>query len=111
MKNIIIILGLLISGNTFAQNTIKFIVSSEKTKETLVGASAFIKQLNKGETANDKGEIIFNNIPNGEYEFEFSYSGYDKKIKTLKFPLANPNEIIDIELAPKSNELDQVIVT
>lgn len=111
MKNIIIILGLLISGNTFAQNTVKFIVSSEKTKETLAGASAFIKQLNKGETANEKGEIVFNNIPNGEYEFEFSYSGYNKILKALNFPLTNQNEIIEIILEPKSNELDQVIVT
>lgn len=111
MKNTLIIISLFITGTTFAQNTVKFIVSSEKTKENLAGASAFIKLLNIGETANDKGEIVFANIPNGQSEFEFSYSGYDTKIKTLKFPLVNPNEIIDIELEPKSNELDQVIVT
>ncbi|MEO6905734.1 MAG: carboxypeptidase-like regulatory domain-containing protein, partial [Ginsengibacter sp.] len=77
MKKYIIII--LLSAPLFskAQNTFKAIIKDSKTKDTLVGASAFIDKIKLGSSSNNKGELTITNIPNGEYEIEFSYSGYE----------------------------------
>lgn len=96
---------------TKAQNTFKAIIKDKTTNVALAGASAYIDKLKSGESANDKGELTINNIPNGEFEIEFSYSGYETKIKEFKFPQINPGEIFEIDLEQSSGELGAVIVS
>ena len=110
MKNILYLIIVLFTISISAQNTFKATIISEKTKEILVGATATITALNLSETSNDKGEIYFSNIPDGTYQIEFTFIGYNKKEKTFKFPLASPKEISEIDLEPSNNELDEIIV-
>lgn len=110
MKNIFIIGILLFTTSFFAQNSFKATIISEKTKEILIGASATIPELNRTEISNEKGEINFSNIPDGIFKIEFTFLGYTKKEKIIKFPLLSPMKIFEIELEPESNELDEIIV-
>ena len=110
MKNIFSIIILLFTTSIFAQNTFKATIISEKTKEILVGATASIIELNRTETSNEKGEIIFLNIPNGTFKIEISYIGYDKTVKNFSFPLNSPNKSYEFELEPSNNQLDEITV-
>jgi len=109
MKYLTIIICLLLSSNIFAQNTFKAIIKSEK--DTLIGATANIKSLQKDASANGKGEIAITNIPNGKFEIEFHYIGYETKIQIFEFPLLNPNEFFTIILNEEYEELEEVQVT
>ncbi|MDQ2862541.1 MAG: TonB-dependent receptor, partial [Bacteroidota bacterium] len=94
-----------------AQNTFKAIVKDNTTKVALVGASAYIDKLKSGASANNKGVLTITNIPNGEFEIEFSYSGYETQRKEFKFPQKNPGEIFEIDLEQNTTELGAVIVS
>lgn len=111
MKNIVLILFLFVTQNSFGQNSFKAVIKKEKTNELLQGANAYIPKLNLSAISNEKGEIVFTNIPNGEYEIEFSYVGFQSLKKKFTFPLKNTADIIDIELEPGDTPLGDVIVT
>ena len=110
MKNIFSIIILLFTTSIFAQNTFKATIISEKTKEILVGATASIIELNRTETTNEKGEIIFLNIPNGTFKIEISYIGYDKTAKNFSFPLNSLKKSYEFELEPSNNQLDEITI-
>ena len=111
MKKIFYLLCLFSAQNAFAQNTFKAIIRDEKTKETLIGATVSIETLKIGGTSNEKGEVTINNIPNGKFEIEFRYIGYDEKKEDVKFPLSKPNTVFDIELEPKGTDLGEITVS
>ncbi|MGI8952256.1 MAG: TonB-dependent receptor [Chitinophagaceae bacterium] len=110
MKKLFIFLSLIGSQITFAQNSFNAIIKDEKTKEDLDGATAFIDKLKVGSTSADNGQLTISNIPNGEFEIEFRSSGYKNKIQNFKFPLPNPEQVIEILLEPESKELGEVVV-
>src|SRR6266487_291125 len=110
MKKIIIVMCLLISTITFAQNNFKAIVKDEKTKEVLQSATANIKKLNLNSTSNEKGELTITDIPDGEFEIEFRFIGYEDYKKVFKFPFADTTEFIEIALESNAAELGEVTV-
>lgn len=99
----------ILSNLGFSQNTFKAIVKSEK--DTLIGTSASIKKLKLNTVSNNKGEILFTNLPNGTFEIEFEYVGYEENSITLTFPLKNPSEVFVIILEPMEEELEEVQVS
>ena len=110
MKKYIIVL-LITPLFSKAQNTFNAIIKDDATKTNLIGASAYINKLKFGSSANNNGEISIPNIPNGEFEIEFSYSGYEKKKIDLKFPLNNPKKVFEINLEQSATGLGEVIVS
>jgi len=93
----------------FGQNTFKATIKDQKTKEKLIGATAYISKLKIGSSADTNGIVVINNIPNGEYEIAFSFSGYEKEEIEFTFPLVKqPDEIL---LKNENSELSEVIVT
>lgn len=110
MKKLIIIL-LLMPFGAKAQNIFRAIIKDSKTNDTLVGASGFINKLKLGSITNNKGILTITNILNGEYEIEFSYSGYETLRKEYKFPLSNQSEIFEIELEQNAGGLGEVVVS
>lgn len=102
---------ILLTASSFGQNTFKAVIKDGKAKEPLVGASAYIDKLKLGAITDDKGQLAIANIPNGEFEIEFRYVGYKEKYQAFKFPLLNPDQIIEIDLEQDSNELGEVIVS
>ena len=111
MKNIILIICLLTAQKVFAQNSFKAIIKSEQTKEPLQGATAYIDKIKLRSISNNEGAITFTNIPNGDFEIEFSYVGFAPTKKQFIFPLKNQMKIIEIELEPNASQLGEVIVS
>lgn len=102
---------LLTTNWAYGQNTFKAIIKDDKSKEALVGASAYIDKLKLSSLTDSTGQLTIVNIPNGEFEIEFSYVGYEKKMQDFKFTLIKPNEIFEINLELKSSELGEVVVS
>lgn len=92
-----------------AQNTLQATIKDSETKENLIGATAYIKELKLGASSDTSGMLIIPNIPNGKYEVVFSYLGHEKKEKEFTFPFTH--QPIDILLKNETGELSEVVVT
>ena len=110
MTKLITALFLLIGYTSFAQNSFKAIISG-RNEEVLSGAGISIITLKITAATDSSGYIILNNIPDGAFEIECSYVGYEEKNILLKFPLINENEILKIALEPSESELGEVMVS
>jgi iron complex outermembrane receptor protein len=93
-----------------AQSAFKVIIKDSETKEKLIGATAYIRELKLAASTDTTGTLVINNIPNGKFEIVFSYIGYDKKEINFSFPLMQ-QQPIEIFLKNEGNELAEVIVT
>ncbi|MGI4729697.1 MAG: TonB-dependent receptor [Janthinobacterium lividum] len=93
-----------------SQNIFKAFVCDGKTKQVLAGATVIIPELKLAATSDTGGLIILKNIPNGKYEVEISYVGYNKLEKVFIFPMKAQGETLDLTLNPKGDELGEVVV-
>ncbi|WP_010519667.1 TonB-dependent receptor [Croceivirga radicis] len=91
----------------YAQNTLEIKIFSEQEKEPLLGATIYIESLNKGATTNFDGIAFFEDLPNGEYNLQISYLGFETIEKSITVP---SNEAIIFFLKEDENALDEVIV-
>ena len=91
----------------YAQNTLEIKIFSEQEKEPLLGATIYIESLNKGATTNFDGIAFFEDLPNGEYNLQISYLGFETIEKSINIP---SNEAIIFFLKEDENALDEVIV-
>lgn len=110
MKKFLFLLAMLLSTAAMSQNTFKAVIRNDKTKQILAGATALIPDLKLAATADTSGLIIIKNIPNGKYEVEISYVGYNKLEKVFIFPMKVSTGILDLTLEPKGGELGEVVV-
>jgi outer membrane receptor for ferrienterochelin and colicins len=110
MKKFLFLLGVLSCNAAISQNIFKAVLRDDKTKQTLAGATAVIRDLKLAATADTSGLIIIKNIPNGKYEVEISYVGYNKLEKVFSFPLKATSGTLDLTLQPKGDELGEVVV-
>lgn len=90
-----------------AQNTFIAILIDSLTNEPLIGAAAIVKGTSNGASANNKGEIVINNIPNGEHIIVFSFIGYDTFEKNYIFPLSETHTIY---FKSNADVLEEVII-
>ncbi len=91
----------------YAQNTLEIKIFSEQEKEPLLGATIYIESLNKGATTNFDGIAFFEDLPNGEYNLQISYLGFETIEKSITVP---SNEALIFFLKEDENALDEVIV-
>lgn len=91
----------------YAQNTLEIKIFSETEKEPLLGATIYIESLNKGATTNFDGIAFFEDLPNGEYNLQISYLGFETLEKSITVP---SNEPLIFFLKEDENALDEVIV-
>jgi len=99
---------LFITAETYAQNTFKALLKDEKTQHILPGAACYINKLKKGASADSNGLIIITAIPDGKFEIEFTFTGYEEMRKEFLFPA--PDTIYQIDLKTEEKELGEVIV-
>ncbi len=86
--------------------TISGYIMDKESNETLIGATVFCQSLNIGTTTNEYGFYSMT-IPEGTYEFAFSYVGYATTIEQIE--LTNTIEhTVSLSLG---NTLEEVIVT
>jgi TonB-dependent receptor len=86
MKKLLSLLGFLsVSLISFSQTSIKGSISDSLTNESLIGATAFIKEIKVGTATDINGFFEFKNIKPGNYEIEFRFISYEQK--TIKISL------------------------
>ncbi len=115
MKKItVLLIALLYTAIAYSQSTFKAIIKDAKTNEPIIGASALLQGTAIGASSDTAGLIILAKIPNGKQIVKFSYVGYENRLDTLTFPLAQ-NAPILILLQPSGKgdgeELDAVIIS
>ena len=75
----------------------------------MAGATVFLPELNKGTAANQTGEYIISNIPNGKIKIQFSFVGYNTEIKTIEI-LQGVNTV-DVSLSLAVIESQEIVIT
>ncbi|WP_242156967.1 TonB-dependent receptor [Aestuariivivens sediminis] len=111
MKNfILLLLVMLYTSLAFGQNTFKAIVKDSESKETLIGATAYLHGSASGAITDQNGYLDIHNIPNGTQTIIFRYIGYKEKKQTFNFPLSE-TETVEILLSKSEGEqLDEVVI-
>lgn len=104
MKNILLILLLLFSSASFAQNIVSGKISDEQN-EPLVGATIVLKGTSSGVISDFNGnyEIAVNSLND---VLVFSFIGYEKKEITV-----GEKSIVNVELAQSRETIDEVVVS
>jgi hypothetical protein len=87
--------------------TFSGLVKDQTTGETLLGASIYTKNLNKGTITNEYGFFSLS-LPKGNHSITISYLGY--KEETFSITLIE-NLRKDIELQPSEQVLTEIVIT
>ena len=74
--------------------------------ESLFGATVYIKDIDQGTVTNAYGFYSLT-LPEGEYNLEYRYIGYNTEVVTLQL---NSNQKIDMELSSSEQVLEEVVV-
>ena len=93
---------------SFAQN--KYTLSGfikDEAGEELIGATIYIPKLKVGSVTNVYGFYSIT-IPEGQYEFDYSYVGYKTEEKDINL---NKNISLNITLTEETKSIEEVIVT
>ena len=93
-----------------SQNIFKARIIDEDTKEALIGATTFLKEISLGASSDTNGYIEIKGIPDGKYDIEFRYVGYKTKEREISFPLRN-NQTFEIDLKPEETNLSEIVVS
>ncbi|AHM61846.1 TonB-dependent receptor plug [Flammeovirgaceae bacterium 311] len=106
---VLLILCLLVSQLSFAQNTIlSGFVKEKGSQEQLAGVNVHISGTQAGTASNAYGFFSIQ-LPKGqEVEIVFSFVGYHKAVHRIT---SQKDLVLDIELVPKEQELDVLSVT
>lgn len=108
MKKLIgsLMLSLMWCISIYAQNnTIEIVVVSDN--EPLSGATVFIESLDKGAITNFDGIAVFSDIPDGTYEVQISFLGFEPVEVEVVVPQESP---LVFNLEESENTLDAVVL-
>jgi outer membrane receptor for ferrienterochelin and colicins len=111
MRSVLIIASILfISIASYAQSSFEAVIKNAESGDPLPGATASIKTLGIGASANENGILKLEQVPAGEQTIEFSFVGFEAKTITLTFPvnLYQPYEVL---LEGNEEELEEVVIT
>lgn len=84
-------------------------VIDRATGETLVGATVFITDLERGAPTNIDGEYAIDNLPIGSYTVRVSFIGYRTMTETVA--INEGDNVYNVELRSDLTGLDEVVVT
>lgn len=104
-----IILALTV-GSVFAQDGgIVGTVTDARDGETLVGATVFIQQLNRGAATDSEGRFAITSIPAGTYDVRVSFLGFQNLQQRIT--VANETITVNFELQQDVFGLDDIVVS
>ena len=113
MKKFVLLIILVFASNQIANAQKTGIISGKiteaETNFSLPGATIKLEGINKYTYSNQNGEFEFLNIPEGNYQVEITYIGYEKQTQEVKVE-AGKNTNIKFVLITASNELENVVV-
>lgn len=113
MKKFVLLIILVFASNQIANAQKTGIISGKiteaETNFSLPGATIKLESINKYTYSNQNGEFEFLNIPEGNYQVEITYIGYEKQTQEVKVG-AGKNTNIKFVLITASNELENIVV-
>lgn len=108
MKILYLILFLLFSSELHSNHSISGFIKNSDDLETIIGASVYIKNTNKGAYSDKKGYYFVNGLESGTYTIEVTYIGFKKYESEIEL---YDDKRLDIKLEPSSVLSDEVVVT
>lgn len=108
MKNHILLLLLIATTSSYAQNSLKGIVTDADDQSVIPFATVYIPDLEKGSNTDIDGHYSLVGIPKGRYQLIISAIGFKTFSKTMTFP-GEPT--LNVELTHAAIEMDEVIVS
>ncbi len=93
-----------------AQHTIKLSVKDKHDSAALAGASVTIVTLKKTAVSDSLGQVLFTNIPQGNYVLKLSYVGMEEQEVSISVPQKDENRVI-VLLEKSEEHEEEVIVT
>ncbi|RLD40574.1 MAG: hypothetical protein DRI86_15050 [Bacteroidetes bacterium] len=109
-KIILLFLFLIFSINSYSQGEIIGKITNKKTKESMVGVSVYIPELQKGIFSDENGKYSLESIPNGEFTIQYSYIGFQTTSK--KININKPiKKKLDIQLASTYIYTPEVVIS
>ncbi|PTX43786.1 outer membrane receptor protein involved in Fe transport [Christiangramia gaetbulicola] len=87
--------------------TLNGVITDASSNETLIGVNLLVPEASTGVVTNDYGYYSIK-LPQGEYEIEISYIGYQSIQKTINL---DSNQKLDFQLTEASESLDEVVIT
>ena len=110
MKKIFLLILITTLGiNMFAQNkyTISGYIKDISNGEELIGATIYIKEIQKGTITNVYGFYSLT-VPEGNYTIQYSYMGYNTQEFTINL---SESKTRNVELLETSQQLEEIVVT
>ncbi|WP_348797439.1 TonB-dependent receptor [Flavobacterium adhaerens] len=112
LKYILLIVAITSIGTAQAQNKITFHIKNADNNEAVKGASAKIEETNSVILSGNDGNIIIENLKDGDYTLSISIEGFAPN-KTL-FKVPSTVSLIEIKLQSEeeeAEEMEEIIVT
>jgi outer membrane receptor for ferrienterochelin and colicins len=107
VKNLILLFCFVITSNSFAQTTVKGIVTSDGMPLPL--ANIVLKNTKYSTSSKADGTYQFNAVPQGNYEVIASYTGF--KSQNQHILITDSTEVILNFNLRENNTLDEVVIT
>ena len=86
------------------------VVIDAANEEPLIGASAYIEQLKRGEVAGRNGDFTLDGLRAGSYTVRFDYMGYESRTEQITLREGETRRL-KVRLKGESKSLGEVIVT
>ncbi len=105
----LLFLNLLLPFLLFSQvkYTLSGVISEASSNETLIGVTIAIPALKTGVTTNEYGFYSLT-LPEGTYELQISYLGYQDRIETVTF---DQDRKLNFQMIEEAEKLDEIVLT
>ena len=112
MRNQLLIIFLLFSIVSFAQNTgvVKGFIYDKDNGEAVLFTNVYLKGTKYGASTDVNGFFFIDKVPEGTYTIEVSYLGYARYNKSITIKKSRTTKV-DIHLEKSSEKLDDVVVS
>ncbi len=110
MKKIFFLIFSLLCGPwLFAQYNVSGVITDSESGETLIGATIFIPELNKGTVSDVHGNYHLDHLPAGALTLEFAYLGFSTVVK--KVNITDNDVPVDVALVPTIIHTQEVVIS
>lgn len=108
MKKIFVLISMLMVVVNIFGVSLKGKITDEY-KQSLMGASVFLPELNKGTITDIQGNFELKNLPEGKMKIQISYIGYANEIISLH--LLKKDQVLNVSLHSTVIEAEEIVVT
>ncbi|GAA4850541.1 TonB-dependent receptor [Algivirga pacifica] len=97
----------------FAQHTFQATIQDHDANTPLIGATAYIKSLNKGAVSDENGQLSIANIPEGNYKIVLRFIGYEELVVKVQFPSPEGIEppVYHLEHEHEHEHMEEIVIS